>query len=89
MIFHILMIELKKTIFKLNKQLVEEFKEKYPSLQDDDILLYILDQFTELDSKAIAICLGAFSTHVVNQRRYRMKERMKAIREWNVTARIC
>lgn len=68
--------KLRTVLFSLNKQKVQELKERYPLLQDDDILLYILEQSTDFDSKAIAISLGTTSTHAINQRRYRMKKRM-------------
>ena len=68
--------KLRTTLLSLNKSLVQELKQKYPSLQDDDILLYLLEEHTDLDAKAIAICLGTTSTHTINQRRYRMKKRM-------------
>lgn len=69
-------VKLRSVLFSLNKQMVQELKEHYPHLQDDDILLYILEQHTDFDTKAIAISLGTTSTHAINQRRYRMKKRM-------------
>lgn len=68
--------KLRSVLFSLNKRVVQELKERYPLLQDDDILLYILEQRTDFDTKAITICLGTTSTHAINQRRYRMKKRM-------------
>lgn len=68
--------KLRSVLFSLNKKVVLELKERYPLLQDDDILLYILEQRTDFDTKAITICLGTTSTHAINQRRYRMKKRM-------------
>ncbi|MBQ6037398.1 MAG: hypothetical protein IJL37_01845 [Bacteroidaceae bacterium] len=70
--------KLRSVLFSLNKQMVRELKERYPLLQDDDILLYILEQRTDFDTKAIAISLGTTSTHAINQRRYRMKKRMNS-----------
>ena len=68
--------KLRSVLFSLNKQKVQELKEHYPLLQDDDILLYILEQCTNFDTKAIAISLGTTSTHAILQRRYRMRKRM-------------
>ncbi len=70
--------KLRSVLFSLNKQIVRELKERYPLLQDDDILLYILEQRTDFDTKAITISLGTTSTHAINQRRYRMKKRMNS-----------
>jgi len=68
--------KLRTTLLSLNKPLVQELKRIHTSLQDDDILLYLLEERTDLDAKAIAICFGTTSTHTINQRRYRMKNRM-------------
>ena len=70
-------LKLKNTIFNIYATYVEEIRRKYPRLVEDDLLLLCL-QKTELDSKAIAICFGYEDTHAINQRKVRIKERMKA-----------
>ena len=70
-------LKLKNTIFNIYATYVEEIRQKYPRLVEDDLLLLCL-QKTELDSKAIAICFGYEDTHAINQRKVRIKERMKA-----------
>ena len=64
--------KLKTIIFSLNKKDVETFQLEYPNWTEDDILLKLLEDRTDFDAKAIAICFGMYSTHALNQRRYRM-----------------
>lgn len=64
--------KLKTIIFSLNRKEVETIQLEYPSWTEDDILLKLLEDRTDFDAKAIAICFGIYSTHALNQRRYRM-----------------
>ena len=64
--------KLKMVFLSLNKKDVELLKAEHPSWTDDDILLKLLEDCTDFDTKAIAICFGLYSTHAINQRRYRM-----------------
>ncbi len=69
-------IELKKIIFSIYASRRDELHQQYPRLVEDDLLLLCLQE-TDLDSKAIAICFGYEDTHAINQRKVRIKERMK------------
>ncbi|MBQ9498667.1 MAG: hypothetical protein IJR56_00970 [Bacteroidaceae bacterium] len=64
--------KLKTIIFSLNRKEVETIQLEYPSWTEDDILLKLLEDRTDFDAKTIAICFGIYSTHALNQRRYRM-----------------
>lgn len=69
--------ELKSVLFDIHRDYISELKEKYPRLTEDD-LLYLCLQQTGLDSLTIALCLGFTNTQPVNQRRYRLKEKMRS-----------
>ncbi len=64
--------KLKTVIFSLNKGEVKSLQTEHPHWTGDDILLKLLEDRTDFDPKAIAICFGLYSTHALNQRRYRM-----------------
>ena len=68
--------ELKSTLFGLCSNFVEEMQQKYPRLEEDDILLLCLEKYTTFDANTIALCFGTTSKHTISQRRYRMKERL-------------
>ena len=67
--------KLKTVLFSLNKGEVKSLQTEHPHWTDDDILLKLLEDRTDLDPKAITICLGLYSTHALNQRRYRMNKK--------------
>lgn len=67
--------ELKDTLFSIYIDYIDTLRQKYPRLTEDDLLLLCLQE-TLLESKTIAICLGYGDTHPINQRKYRIKERM-------------
>lgn len=68
--------ELKTTLFGLCASYVGEMRSNYPRLEDDDILLLCLKKYTDFDANTVALCFGTTSKHTINQRRYRMKERL-------------
>ncbi len=67
---------LKRTIYNIYTDYINELQQSYPRLTEDDLLLLCL-QKTPLDSKIIALCFGYSDTHAINQRKSRIKERMK------------
>ena len=68
--------ELKSTLFMLCSNYVEEMRKNHPKLEDDDIYLLCLEKYTNFDANMIALCFGTTSKHTINQRRYRMKDRL-------------
>lgn len=69
--------ELKSVLFDIHRDYISELKEKYLRLTEDDLLYLCLLQ-AGLDSLTIALCLGFTNTQPVNQRKYRLKEKMKS-----------
>ena len=67
--------KLRTALFSLNKEAVKSLQAEHPHWTDDDILLKLLEDRTDFDAKAIAICFGLYSTHALNQRRYRMNKK--------------
>ncbi|MCI1648908.1 MAG: hypothetical protein LKI39_06990 [Bacteroides sp.] len=68
--------KLRKTIYDIYTDYINELQKNYPRLTEDDILLLCL-QKTSLDSRVIALCFGYSDTHAINQRKSRIKERMR------------
>lgn len=71
--------ELKAILFSLCANYVEEMRSNYPRLEEDDILLLCLEKYTDFDANTVALCFGTTSKHTINQRRYRMKERLNNV----------
>ena len=67
---------LKKLLFHIYAEDVREWRRRYPRLSEGDLLLLCLQKMN-FDRKTIAICFGYEDTHTINQRLFRMKERMK------------
>ena len=67
---------LKKLLFHIYAEDVREWRRRYPRLSEGDLLLLCLQKMN-FDRKTIAICFGYADTHTINQRLFRMKERMK------------
>lgn len=67
--------KLKKTIFGIYVDYILQIQEKYPKLVEDDILYLCLED-AKLTPLTIALCFGFHETHPINQRKYRIKERM-------------
>ena len=68
-------IELRKTIFDIYTDFVTPLKAEYPKLTDDDLLYLCLCEIG-YNSQTIALCFGYTNTHPINQRKFRLKERM-------------
>lgn len=68
--------ELQKVLFGIYKEYIEQMKSLYPKLTDED-LRYLCLQQAGIDNLTIALCFGYTNTHTINQRKYRLKERMK------------
>lgn len=68
--------KLQKIIFDIYKDYVSTLQEKYPKLTEEDILYLCLKE-AKLKSQTIALCFGYNNTHPINQRKLRIKERMK------------
>ena len=55
---------------------ISDTKNQYPLLTDEDLLCLCLEK-VGFSNQTIALCFGNTDAHVVAQRKYRMKERMK------------
>ena len=67
--------KLKETIFGIYTDYISEMQEKHPKLVEDD-LLYLCLEKAKLSPQTIALCFGFSDTHTINQRKYRIKDRM-------------
>ena len=67
--------QLKKTVFGIYQSYISFLQNEYPRLTEDDKLLLCLQE-TSLEPLSIAICFGYTDTHPLNQKKYRLKERM-------------
>lgn len=67
------------TILDIYAEYISDMKTNYPKLTDEDILYLCLNE-VELSPQTISLCFGNTDTHVLAQRKYRMKERMKGIK---------
>lgn len=68
--------KLKETVLDIYTSQVEEWRTRYPRLTEDDLLLLCL-QAASFDSQSVAICFGYGDTHTINQRKTRIKERIR------------
>lgn len=68
--------KLMATILDIYAEYISDMKTNYPKLTDEDILYLCLNE-VELSPQTISLCFGNTDTHVLAQRKYRMKERMK------------
>lgn len=67
---------LRKTIFEIYTDYISSIQNKYPKLSEEDILYFCLVE-AKFTPQTIALCFGHSNTHPINQRKLRMKERMK------------
>lgn len=67
---------LRNTIFDIYTDYISCIQNKYPKLSEEDILYLCLKE-AKFTSQTIALCFGHSNTHPINQRKLRMKERMK------------
>lgn len=70
--------KLREMLSSIYSEQVESLRSNYPRLTEDDIVLLCL-QTVSFDSQSIAICFGYGDTHAINQRKLRIKERMKPL----------
>ena len=68
-------LELKKTIFDIYADFIATLKAEHPKLTDEDLLYLALCE-VGYDTQTIALCFGFTNTHPINQRKFRLKERM-------------
>lgn len=68
--------QLRVIIGQIYADYIEQLHAQYPKLNEDDILLLCL-QLTELSPFAIALCFGNNDAQIVAQRKYRMKCKME------------
>lgn len=68
---------LKDTILSIYAEYTANLRQTYPRLTDDDLVLLCLQE-NSFDVQTIAICFGYGDTHPINQRKSRIKERMKS-----------
>ncbi|MBR1940727.1 MAG: hypothetical protein IJ845_05275 [Bacteroidaceae bacterium] len=67
--------ELKNILFEFCKNFVNEQKESHPEYTEEDILLICLEEYTDFDTKTIALCFGYTYNQPIIQRRHRMKNK--------------
>ena len=67
---------LKEVVMELYADYISDTKNQYPLLTDEDLLCLCLEK-VGFSNQTIALCFGNTDAHVVAQRKYRMKERMK------------
>ena len=70
--------ELRRTIFDIYADFIASLKAEYPKLTDDDLLYLALCE-VGYDTQTIALCFGFTNTHPINQRKFRLKERMNKV----------
>lgn len=68
--------KLQKIIFEIYADYISYLQQKYPKLTEEDILYLCLNE-AKLQPLTIALCFGYNNTHPINQRKLRIKERMK------------
>ena len=66
---------LKEVVMELYADYISDTQTQYPLLTDED-LLYLCLEKAGFSYQTIALCFGNTTTHVVAQRKYRIKERM-------------
>lgn len=66
---------LKEVVMELYADYISDTQTQYPLLTDED-LLYLCLEKVGFSYQTIALCFGNTNTHVVAQRKYRIKERM-------------
>jgi hypothetical protein len=66
---------LKEVVMELYADYISDTQTQYPQLTDED-LLYLCLEKVGFSYQTIALCFGNTNTHVVAQRKYRIKERM-------------
>lgn len=66
---------LKEVVMELYADYISDTKTQYPLLTDED-LLYLCLEKVGFSYQTIALCFGNTDTHVLAQRKYRMKARM-------------
>lgn len=66
---------LKEIVMELYADYISDTKTQYPLLTDEDLLCLCLEK-VGFSYQTIALCFGNTDTHVIAQRKYRMKERM-------------
>lgn len=71
---------LKKTIFEIYDDYISDLREKFPKLTEDDILCLCLNE-AKFSTHTIALCFGTTNTHTINQRKSRIKEKIKVENE--------
>ena len=67
--------QLKNTIFEIYNDNISFLHKNYPKLTESDLLFLCLQE-TSLEPLSIAICFGYSDTHPLNQKKYKIKERM-------------
>ncbi|MBO7553544.1 MAG: hypothetical protein J6T82_05880 [Bacteroidaceae bacterium] len=67
--------ELKDVLFDFCKNFINEQKENHPDYTEEDILLNCLEEYTDFDTKTIALCFGFTYNQPIIQRRHRMKNK--------------
>lgn len=66
---------LKEVVMELYADYISDTKTQYPLLTDEDLLCLCLEK-VGFSNQTIALCFGNTDTHVLAQRKYRIKARM-------------
>lgn len=69
--------KLQKTVFGIYTEYIATLQNEYPKLTEEDILYLCLNE-AKFNPQTIALCFGFNNTHPINQRKLRIKERMKS-----------
>lgn len=72
--------KLKNIVFEIYADYISDMCKKYPKLTEDDLLYLCLNE-AQLTPLTIALCFGFDNTHAINQRKSRLKEKMKSNNE--------
>lgn len=67
---------LKQIIFEIYANYISSLQKQCPKLTEDDLLCLCLSN-TSLSTRTIALCFGQNDTHTLNQRKLRIKNKMK------------
>lgn len=72
--------KLRQVVFEIYADYINSLQTEYSKLTEDD-LLYLCLQLTDLSTLSIARCFGYTNTQPINQRKLRIKEKMRPLSE--------
>ena len=71
--------QLKTDVYYVFTRLIKTIKQACPSLTDEDVTFCCLAK-SGLDNLIVCRCMGSVSKQTVNQRKYRIKKKMKEVK---------